>query len=249
MKRRWVWIAVAAMLIVLPTVAAARPTGSHLRRLVPGKAILDYRFPARLARTGRAASPAGVNLVPRPRSKDGTKKFTYVLVGKNPAKKLATPHGHHDRPGPRFGRPVERGHFRSDRDRRMRHGVPGDHAAWHSRRCSPQGTTSGEARRSDRSSISTRSDALSSGSTRRSTGVNPGYHVNLDADDVRSAIDRGRSRTPPRRRRAGSPCGELTGRDRDQRWDDYLHDDAATVAGRGPASTRRPSRSSSSATW
>jgi hypothetical protein len=89
MKRRWVWIAVAAMLIVLPTVAAARPTGSHLRRLVPGRAILDYRFPGARP-TGRAASPAGVTSF-QATVKDGTKKFTYVMVGKNPAKKLTNP--------------------------------------------------------------------------------------------------------------------------------------------------------------
>ncbi len=90
MKRRWVWIAVAAMLIVLPTVAAARPTGSHLRRLVPGRAILDYRFPGTRSLASTAAAAPGVKRFTAT-VVDGKKKFTYTLVGKNPAKAQKNP--------------------------------------------------------------------------------------------------------------------------------------------------------------
>jgi hypothetical protein len=93
MKRRWLWSVVVATLIVVPTVANARPTAVHVKRIHTVKPIFDHRF----ARTASFATDArGAVAMPgvtsfKAKVKDGKKTFTYVMVGKNPAKGLANP--------------------------------------------------------------------------------------------------------------------------------------------------------------
>jgi hypothetical protein len=93
MKRRWLWSVVAATLIVVPTMASARPNAVHVQRIRALKPILDHRFPrtdAFATGAGAAVAMPGVTSF-KAKVKDGKKTFTYVMVGKNPAKGLTNP--------------------------------------------------------------------------------------------------------------------------------------------------------------
>jgi hypothetical protein len=90
MKRRWITAAVVTLMIVIPTAATARTTGSHARHIPPGRPILDYRFPGTRSLASIAAAGTGIKRFTA-NVTDGTKTFAYTLVGKNPAKAQTNP--------------------------------------------------------------------------------------------------------------------------------------------------------------